>query len=235
MRVSTGVDGIDRLIDGGLPAGRLYVISGPPGSGKTTLTSQFLTEGARQQDNCLFISMHEKRSELVEDMSTFEFPFEKVVDSEYVNFIDATDRDINALLSKFGGGSHQSGVESLGNYIVGFIDSNDIDRVVIDSTMILEYLLGDESGSDLTRFLTSLKRIDATILLISEMTDPTAYSNEHYLAHGVIFMHNYLQESGMTRGVQVLKMRGTSIDTDIHPVEFTSRGLSVDPNRTVTR
>lgn len=235
MRVSTGVDGIDQLIEGGLPAGRLYVISGPPGSGKTTLTAQFLTEGARQQDKCLFISMHETQDELVDDMSTFEFPFRKVVNSNFVNFIDATDRDINSLLSKFGGRSHQTGVDSLGNYIVGFIESNDVDRVVIDSTMILEYLLGDEDGADITRFLTNLKRTDATILLISEMTDPTAYTNEHYLAHGVIFMHNFLQESGMIRGMQVLKMRGTAIDTDIHPLEFTHRGLAVDPDRSVTQ
>lgn len=235
MRVSTGSKSIDRLIQGGLPPGRLYVISGPPGSGKTTLSTQFITEGARQQEACLFISMHETESELVEDMSTYEFPFRQVVESNYVTFVDATDQNVNDVLSKFRGKSLQSGVENLGNYIVGFIDSHDFERVVIDSTLILEYLLGNDEDSNLTQFLTSLKRTDATVLLISEMTDPTAYSTEHYLAHGVIFMHNYLQDSGMTRGIQILKMRGTSIDTDLHPLEFTSQGLSTDPNEVITR
>jgi KaiC/GvpD/RAD55 family RecA-like ATPase len=67
-------------------------------------------------------------------------------------------------------------------------------------------------------------------LLISEMTDPTAYSDEHYLAHGVIFFHNYLESGGMTRGIQVIKMRGTAIDCDIRHISFSDRGLTVDPD-----
>jgi KaiC/GvpD/RAD55 family RecA-like ATPase len=63
------------------------------------------------------------------------------------------------------------------------------------------------------------------------MTDPTAYADEHYLAHGVVFFHNYLEEDRMRRGVQVLKMRGTAIDADIRPIEFTDAGLSVDVER----
>ena len=59
MRVSSGVSGLDPLVGGGLPSGRLYVLSGPPGSGKTTISTQFLVDGARQGENCLFVSMHE--------------------------------------------------------------------------------------------------------------------------------------------------------------------------------
>jgi len=83
------------------------------------------------------------------------------------------------------------------------------------------------------QMLSSLKRCQATTLLISEMTDPSAYSEEHYLSHGVIFMHNYLEDGGMRRGIQVLKMRGTNVDTDIQDVEFTDAGLRVGSAVTV--
>jgi KaiC/GvpD/RAD55 family RecA-like ATPase len=65
------------------------------------------------------------------------------------------------------------------------------------------------------------------------MTDPTSYSDEHYLAHGVIFFHNFLDSDGMTRGVQVIKMRGTNIDSDIREIEFSDAGVRVFPDRTV--
>jgi KaiC/GvpD/RAD55 family RecA-like ATPase len=97
----------------------------------------------------------------------------------------------------------------------------------------LRFLLDDDEDT-MIQLLSSLKRTDATTLLISEMTDPSAYSEEHYLAHGVVFMHNYLEDEGMQRGVQVLKMRGTDVDTDIQDVEFTDGGLRVGSAATVT-
>jgi KaiC/GvpD/RAD55 family RecA-like ATPase len=94
--------------------------------------------------------------------------------------------------------------------------------------MLLQLLFtGDDQ--EMTRFLTALKQGDATTLLISEMTDPSSYSDEHFLAHGVIFFHNYLEATGMTRGIQVVKMRGTDIDCDIRSLKFTDEGLVVDP------
>jgi KaiC/GvpD/RAD55 family RecA-like ATPase len=65
------------------------------------------------------------------------------------------------------------------------------------------------------------------------MTDPSSYSDEHYLAHGVIFFHNFLDSGGMTRGIQVIKMRGTAIDTDIRDLSFSDQGLRVRPEQQV--
>jgi len=98
--------------------------------------------------------------------------------------------------------------------------------------MLIQHFMSD-SGDEITGFLSALKKTDATILLISEMTDPSSYSDEHYLAHGVIFFHNYLESGGMTRGVQVIKMRGTAIDCDIREIEFSDRGLCVMADRKV--
>ena len=230
MRVSSGVSGFDGVVGGGLPGGRLYVICGPPGSGKTTFSSQFLTEGVAEGDRCLFISMHESQADLVHDMSGYEFGFADALESGQVTFLDAFSPDGKRF---FGMPGERRDSNSISNRITSFVDSRDIDRVVIDSTMLLRFFL-DDTDDTMIRFLSALKRVDATTYLISEMTDPSAYADEHYLAHGVVFFHNYMEEGGMSRGVQVVKMRGTDVDTDIHDLRFSDDGLVVDAGRAVT-
>ena len=63
-RVSIGVEGLDRIIGGGLPSGCLYLIQGDPGSGKTTLALQFLLEGVTQDQPVLYITLSETEDEL---------------------------------------------------------------------------------------------------------------------------------------------------------------------------
>src|SRR5262245_5004833 len=63
-RVQTGVAGFDEVLHGGLVPERLYLIDGNPGSGKTTLALQFLLEGVRQGEKCLFVTLSETRDEL---------------------------------------------------------------------------------------------------------------------------------------------------------------------------
>ena len=223
MRISSGVAGFDDLIEGGLPSSRLYVLCGPPGSGKTTFSSQFLVEGVRQGDNCLFVSMHESREDIVEDMSGYDFDFDQAIRTDRMAFIDVFSNDGKQLFRMPG---NRRGSNDVVNRLTSHIESQNVDRIVVDSTMLLQYFLDDTDNSAI-QFFTALKRTDVTAILISEMTDPSAYADEHYLAHGVIFLHNFLEEEGMRRGVQVLKMRGTAVDTDIHELSFSDDGLHV--------
>lgn len=227
MRVSSGVPGFDALVEGGFPEGRLYVVSGPPGSGKTTFCSQFATEGARSGEKTLFVSMHETKRGIIEDMAGYEFGFDHALSTDQITFLDALSSDGRRFFGQ-GQASERRNQANVSNRLTAFIESRDVERVVFDSTMLLHYLLDDDENTAI-QFLSALKRTDATTLLISEMTDPAAYSREHYLAHGVVFMHNYLHEEGMERGIQVLKMRGTDVDTQIHDVEFGPDGLEVGP------
>jgi len=226
MRVSSGVPGFDDLVEGGLLRDRLYVVSGPPGSGKTTFCSHFLTQGAKEGEQCLYVTMHETKEELLQDMSGFGFGFDKAMKSENVQFLNLVTESGKRTIAQFGtdGG--------LTNRLVAFIQSHNVDRAVIDSTMLLQHFFSD-MAEEITGFLSALKQTDATVLLISEMTDPSSYSDEHYLAHGVIFFHNFLDSGGMTRGIQVIKMRGTAIDTEIRDLAFSDRGLRVRPEQQV--
>ncbi len=226
MRISSGVPGFDDLVEGGLLTDRLYVVSGPPGSGKTTFCSQFITRGAKEGETCLYVTMHETKEELMQDMAGYEFGFDRAMQSDAVQFLNLVTENGKRTITQFGSEG------GLTNRLVAYIRQNDIQRVVIDSTMLLQHFMQDVDA-EITGFLSALKQTDATILLISEMTDPSSYSDEHYLAHGVVFFHNFLDGGSMTRGVQVIKMRGTAIDCDIREISFGDRGLQVDPETKV--
>lgn len=63
-RVSTGIPGLDSILGGGLPANALYLLKGAPGTGKTTLGLQYLVEGARRGETCLYLGLSETRGQL---------------------------------------------------------------------------------------------------------------------------------------------------------------------------
>jgi KaiC/GvpD/RAD55 family RecA-like ATPase len=226
MRASSGVSGFDSLVGGGLITDRLYVLSGPPGSGKTTFSAQFAAQGLADGESCMYVTMHETESELVRDMSSFDFDFERVAGSDGFRFINLIEKTGTSLTDP---GSGHAGVGALTDKIAAYANSRKIDRLIVDSTMLLEHFFAD-GEDEMTAFLTALKNGEATTLLVSEMTDPSAYANEHFLAHGVVLFHNFLDATGMTRGIQVVKLRGAEIDTDIRPLAFSDAGLSVDPD-----
>lgn len=62
--VSSGIDGLDEILRGGLPASNLYIIQGAPGSGKTTAALQFLRAGVAAGERCIYVSLSQTKAEL---------------------------------------------------------------------------------------------------------------------------------------------------------------------------
>jgi circadian clock protein KaiC len=63
-RLCTGIPSLDDILLGGLPRGRVYLVEGDPGTGKTTLATQFILEGKRQGERCLYVTLSESKAEL---------------------------------------------------------------------------------------------------------------------------------------------------------------------------
>jgi len=247
MRVKSGIPGFDELIGGGLPQNRVYLICGPPGSGKTTFSLQFLLQGAYNGERGLFISMVEVPENVIDDFSAYGPELKKAVKDGMIKFLDmapetllekipvqptrpgtASNRDIASLLDKM-----DKDVVVLSSDLLkrmfDAVQKYQATRIVIDSAMAIRFGSGDEKqqAKELIRFIRGLKDIGCTSFLVSELIQPDAYSPEHFLSHGVIFLHNFLDKGKMKRAVQIVKMRGTSHDTDMHKLEFTRKGMVV--------
>ncbi len=60
----TGIEGLDDVLGGGLERGRAFLLEGAPGTGKTTVATQFLIAGAEAAECCLYITLSETEEEL---------------------------------------------------------------------------------------------------------------------------------------------------------------------------
>ena len=77
MRVSTGVAGLDKLLDGGIPEQSVVLLSGSAGVGKTIFSLQFLADGVKRKESCLFLTFEQSERKIYDQASRFGLDFEK--------------------------------------------------------------------------------------------------------------------------------------------------------------
>ncbi len=243
MRIKTGIEGLDALVEGGLLQGRQYLVSGSPGSGKTTFGVQFLVAGALEGEAGAYIALNESIGTIIEDMSRYNLQIEDLIKKRKMFFLDigptmnygqydeistyitpnydqqATDSPENAPPTPY---SVFKNVEAL-------VKQNGIRRLVIDSLSAIRFTAQDAAKEErsISRFIRNLKNLGCTTVLLSELTKPDAYTIEQFASHGVIFLHNFLDKGSMVRTLQIIKMRGTKHDCDMRGIEFTDKGLRV--------
>ena len=88
MRIKTGIPGFDELIEGGLLKNRVYLLSGPPGCGKTTFCVQFLAAGGINKEAGLYVSLSESVDTIVSDMSNYNLKVRGLIDLGRIMFLD---------------------------------------------------------------------------------------------------------------------------------------------------
>ena len=234
MRIRTGIAGFDDIVQGGLIPNRVYIVAGPPGAGKTTFGIHFLVQGAKEGERGLYVSLTEDPRNIIEDMSTFTFNIKRYTLGGLILFVDMGPLSIQYLnVIKNRDKMKSTYAEEVFKKISALVQMKGVKRIVIDSVLTLRYGSGkeDEQNREIARFFRSLKDLKATTLILSEMTDLSNYSPEHYMAHGVIFLHNFLNGNTMTRALQVIKMRGTKHDCDMHKMEIGVDGIRVFPTK----
>jgi len=99
--VPTGVPGLDELMSGGFPRGRVILVIGGPGTGKTVLTSQFLYKGLSEfNEDGIMVSLDENKNHFFSEMKNFGWDFQKAEEEGKFAFIDATRLSRVAMLKE---------------------------------------------------------------------------------------------------------------------------------------
>lgn len=81
-RVSTGISGLDPLIEGGVPAGKSYLVTGEPGSGKSIFCMQFILKGLLEGENAVYVAVDEKPNDIVEGAASLGWELKKYVEGK---------------------------------------------------------------------------------------------------------------------------------------------------------
>jgi len=252
-KVETGITGLDTMLQGGIPEERMIVVMGGPGTGKTIFCTQFLYHGAVELgEKTVYISMDETKPHFMEEMLIFGWDFKQLEDNNLFTFIDAADvRRIPDDASTLGqvGRVRVSGkelararlIDSIfktfegGRSIDRFIGDLGAQRVVLDSIsgLLFRFPQPSEKRQAILDVLEALKNVGATCLITSEaMTigEERQVQPEEYLSHGAILLETL--KTG-ERAVNILKMRGTEVDTAPRPYQISSTGIEVYPTQSI--
>lgn len=223
----SGIGGLDSILIGGFDRDNLYLIEGTPGSGKTTLAMQFLIEGARSGDSCLYITLSETEDELRRSASSHGWDLDGVSILEIAPLEADPDQQQGLL--------HPSEVE-LGDTVKMIVDAVDRmrpRRLVIDALTELRLLA--ENPFDYRRQILTLKRFfagrDCTVLALDDLTESAPGLHLHSVVHGVISLEQRRMEYGVVRRrLSIVKLRGVNYRSGYHDYVIRTGGLDIYPS-----
>ena len=227
-KAELGVPGLDDITDGGLARGRLFLLEGSPGTGKTTIATQFLMAGASAGEASLYITLSETEDELragaashgwsLEGVDIFELvPPESLLDEEQQqSLLYSSDLELGETTKR----------------IFEAFERVKPSRVVLDS--LSEIRLLAQSSLRYRRQILALKhyfaRSGATVLMLDDLTSEANDRTMHSVAHGVLRLEELSPEYGAERRrMRVVKYRGQKYRGGYHDFVIATGGVRVFP------
>lgn len=232
-RCRTGIEGLDNVLDGGIPRGNTVLISGSCGTGKTTLSLEYLVRGAQVHERGLFLSVTEASHKIQQNLATFDFFDKRLVDDGTLTFID-----VPVLYEKLGLSKQEMTTEDIDLFVgaVARLASDlKVQRLVMDSiTSVCYRIRHEEEIRDLILKLgKSLSDISCTTVLVSEIGPQenrySLYGVEEAIADGVILLGNVQRRGDLLRTLKIIKMRGTTHSRAQYVLDLTPLGVLLAP------
>jgi len=231
-KVQTGIPGLDALLGGGFPEGKVVLLVGEPGTGKTVFASQFLMWGLETKQRAIFVGMNELKSRYLSEMKGLRIDFSSHEKDGRFSFVDATSiRRIpeQASVGRIPVGGRELGLVNLVDTIQEAVAKSHPSRIAVDSIsdLIFRFPSMEERRPAVLDIVEALQETGATCLITGEITSTGPDRDlqpEEYLSEGVIQLKTLAKG---VRSIQVLKMRGSKVDTKPRPYVITDSGLQV--------
>jgi circadian clock protein KaiC len=219
--------GLDDILGGGLVRGRLHLVEGKPGSGKTTLAMQFVLAGRDRSETVLYVSMSETRAELEAVAAAHGWSLEGIELQELVPLHIEGEENRQTMFR-----SSEVELGETMRLLFDRIERTNPARVVIDS--LSEMRLLAQNPLRYRREIFALKHFlaqrSATVLVLDDMTSTGPDLQLHSLVHGVIGLEELALDYGAERRrLRIAKLRGVKFRGGYHDYTIRTGGLEVFP------
>jgi len=220
-RIATGIEGLDPLIEGGVRAGKTYLILGEPGTGKTICALQFLHTGLSGGEKALYVGIDEKPSDIIDQAASLGWDLSPHIENKNFQILDAS-AYINSRVTE-----HQvkNDIHKVLVELNNHIKQAGATRVVIDPVGPLIYSSDSAARThDQARvFFSALqKQAEITTLVTGQSAGRNARVIEEYLVAGTIVLELELANNRFVRTLTVEKMRSTKLDPAQYLFEIVS-------------
>jgi circadian clock protein KaiC len=237
-RKNTGINGLDDLLNGGFPTGRVTLVSGTPGSGKTIVCFHYIDAGVKNGENCLYLTSDEPVLNLLSDAKKLGFDFQTAIDNEQLKFIylDIDKHNIHKEIEEEikTGEYDRVVVDSLspltetpiwmvndGNEVIPSSNSMTTTTLPVDSTQATRI--------HLRHLISILKDDKSTSMITTEIPegsrDLSRDSISEFLVDGILVLD--LDTTMDRRKMTIRKMRGTKHTLKPHEISIDERGISI--------
>jgi circadian clock protein KaiC len=227
-RLSTGIPGLDDILNGGFPRGHLYLIEGDPGTGKTTVALQFLLAGLQKGEQGLYVTLSESKQELEGVAESHGWSLAQLPIFEMMQVAEEIDPEAQYTIF------HPSDVELPDTIasVLKQVDALDPQRVVFDSLSELRILARDPLRY--RRQILALKRYFAgrkcTVLLLDDRTAEGGDLQLQSIAHGVLMMESLHRDFGIKRRrLEIRKLRASKFREGFHDYSIETGKIVVYP------
>lgn len=227
-KVSSGIQGFDKLIDGGFPKGRSYLVAGEPGTGKTIFCLQYLLAGAKLGEKGIYISIDERPDHVVMDAESLGLNIQPFLENGQIQIIDVTKYFSTSEIGEKG-----ISIKRIVDDILGFVKQSGASRLAVDPVAPLVF--AEKNIPQVAEYIRQLvfaveDTLGCTTLLTSYVPVGSEKFSQHgieeFAASGIVLLRLRQKENQIIRSLWVRKMRGTRIDLAEYSFEILpSRGL----------
>jgi KaiC domain protein len=223
-RIDIGIDGLDSMIQGGVPERTLIVAIGSAGTGKTTFGLQFLNHALSNGESVVYVTLEESHERIVDSATEKGWPYDEYIEEGRLAVVDLDPIEMANSLS------------SIRSELPELVRDFGASRLVLDSVSLLEMMYQGQAvrRNEIYDFTRSLKEAGVTTMLTSEASDENPYSSRHgiieYLTDAV-FVLRYVRSTDdfiETRlAIEIQKIRDANHSREIKPYDITDEGISV--------
>ena len=205
-RIPTGVPELDALIEGGLREGKTYLVVGPPGTGKSVLSLQFLVRGLMEKEKCLYVAIDEKPVDVIEEATSLGWDLAPFIESKEFLILDAS----AYFGARAGDAAKGVDVQRVAADLNTYITRMGAARVVIDP---VGPLLAARNADQARLLIYALQaNANTTNLLTTYAAEKQMRGVEEYLVAGTILLDMELVDGRFARKLTIEKMRGTALE-----------------------